>query len=80
MVEASEIPKAEKFARDQRLCFAPLMKVDATKVIAPADIALCTKVAELAESDPMKWDAMLSKPAVNALFVCGALYFEKVSP
>lgn len=75
MTTVAQAADAEKFARDQRLRFAPLMKVDTSKVMAPTDLALCSKVAEMAESDPVKWDAMLGKPEVSKLFARGALHF-----
>lgn len=77
MTLAEEVPKAEKFALEQRLRFAPLMKVDTSKTLVPADLALCSKVAEMAESDPLKWDEMLKLSTVNKLFIRGALYFSR---
>lgn len=77
MALAAEVPKAERFALEQRLRFAPLMKVDTSKTMVPAEAALCSKVAEMAESDPLKWDEMLKLQTVNKLFIRGALYFER---
>jgi hypothetical protein len=76
-VTPSQAREAETFAREQRMMFAPLMRVDISKVSAPHAIALCSRVAAVAESDPMKWDEMLKDAAVNALFGRGALYFGK---
>lgn len=75
MTTIAQAADAERFAAEQRLRFAPLMKVDTSKISAPAEAALCGTVAELAESDPIKWDAILAKPEVNKLFARGALHF-----
>lgn len=76
MTTASEARQAEKTALEQRLRFAPLLRADGTKATTPAAQALCARMAELAESDPTKFDGMLADPKVSALFRSGALYFK----
>jgi hypothetical protein len=77
MTTTSDARSAETFAREQRMAFAKLMKVDAGKAIGAPALGLCSRIAELAESDPLKWDEALKEPPVAKLFACGALYFGR---
>jgi len=77
MTTAAEATAAETFALEQRLGFAKLLRVNADKAGSPAGIGLCSRVAETAEGDPLKFDAMLKDKNVAALFARGALYFGK---
>lgn len=70
--------KAVRDATEQRLLLLPLLRMDLSKV-APALVEDCQKAHAAAESDPMKFDAMLSHPAVVKLFSCGALFFGKAA-
>lgn len=76
MTTAAESTAAEMFCQEQRLGFARLLKVDTAKASSPAEIGLCSRVAATAESDPLKFDAMLKNKDVADLFARGALYFE----
>ena len=77
VVTDTDVAAAERFCLDQRLGFAKLLRVDPAKAADPAGVELCSKVAETAERDPLKFDAMLKDKNVAALFARGALYFGR---
>jgi hypothetical protein len=77
VVTDSDVAAAERFCLEQRLGFAKLLRVDPAKAADPAGVALCSRVAETAEKDPLKFDAMLKNKDVAVLFARGALYFGK---
>lgn len=79
MTTTSDARQAERIAKEQRMSFAALLRVDLDKAGSPAAVGLCSKVAETAESDPLKWDAMLGDAKVAILFARGALYFGKAA-
>jgi len=71
----ADCDKAPDGAREQRMAFAHLMKVDLSKCVTDDDKNRCAKMEKLAEKDPLKWDAMLTNKDVVDLFRRGALYF-----
>lgn len=78
MTTAAESSAAERYSLEQRLGFAKLLRLDAEKAGSPAGVGLCSRVAETAEGDPLKFDAMLKDKNVAAMFARGALYFGKI--
>lgn len=75
MVEAAEIPKAEKFAQSQRFAGAKLLVVDESKIWSDEARALVEKVKAAAAKGPKEYDAALTQTKVAALFSLGALKF-----
>lgn len=74
----SDAAKAEKFALEQRLAGAKLLRLDESKATSPAALDLAQRVKNASEADPMRFDKMLGERKVCELFSCGALHFKSV--
>lgn len=70
----AEVREATRAATEQRLMFLPLLRMDVTKAPQAAQDG-CRKAHAASIAEPVKFDAMLTHPAVVRLFACGALYF-----
>lgn len=75
MTFASDIPKAEKCAADQRAANVGRVHYDNSINLPPSERKLAADFVQLALNEPLKACAKLSDPRINALFVCGALRF-----
>lgn len=74
----AESKQASYDCREQRLRLLPLLRMDASKV-APDALEGCRKAHAAALAEPVKFDDMLTHPAVVKLFACGALYFGEAA-
>jgi hypothetical protein len=70
----SEAGQASRDCTEQRLLFLPLLRMDVTKAPTSAQDG-CRKAHAASIAEPVKFDAMLTHPAVAKLFACGALFF-----
>jgi hypothetical protein len=75
IVTKEDAAKAEAAARDQRLAGLKLLQVDESKAGSPAALDLAKQVHGLADTDPLKADAMLGDKKVAELFRRRALHF-----
>lgn len=74
-ISEREARQAERDLLQQRLAFGPMLRLDDSKV-AHADRAMAEKVLRLAHRSSPEFDALLTDPQVNRLFVSGALHFS----
>lgn len=75
MTSAAEAAAASRACTEQRLALIPLLRMDLSKA-SKASVETCKRAHALSQSYPVKFDAMLTHPAIAALFACGALHFR----
>ena len=73
----ADVREAERLAKQQRLDFARLVRVDESKVTSPKDMMLLHRVKAAAAERSEAFDTMLHDRDVNRLFSDGAWYFER---
>ncbi len=73
----ADVREADRLAKQQRLDFARLVRVDETKIASPTDMMLLHRVKAAAADRADVFDVMLRDRDVNRLFNDGALFFER---
>ncbi len=72
----SDVPKAEAFARAQRVAGARFLRMDKKRAANPADIAMCERVIAAGRTNAVEYENLLQFPEVNALFCRRALFYR----